>query len=227
MKAGVETVLGPVSTAAALFGTWDVGGPERQYAVAKTIAGAWRRRPWPGIGLRAYTVLAADDGTTMLHFSEVDDLVDVPPQDLTWKQEVDAAVPGIERVGVASGLLRRSTPVHGPAAEATCVVLATRKFDSPDAARADRLVDAVSESGAGVPPADGLLSAHFSVSADGSQVFDCALWVSADAHRRAVENRSAGLETNARWRQAPPWPGLVGTVFQRFRPLLRLTPSHR
>ncbi|WP_055497680.1 hypothetical protein [Streptomyces albus] len=107
------------------------------------------------------------------------------------------------------------------------MVLATRKFDSPDAARADRLVDAVSESGAGVPPADGLLSAHFSVSVDGSQVFDCALWVSADAHRRAVENRSAGLETNVRWRQAHAWPGLVGTVFQRFRPLLRLTPSHR
>lgn len=107
--------------------------------LAQAIAGAWRRRPWPGIGLRAYTVLAADDGTTMLHFSEVDDLEDVPPQDLTWKQEVDAAVPGIERVGVASNVLRCGTPVHGPAAEATCVVLATRTFDSPDAARADRL----------------------------------------------------------------------------------------
>lgn len=139
MKAGAESALGPVSTAAALFGTWDVGGPERRHASHRRSPVPGGGRPWPGIGLRAYTVLAADDGTTMLHFSEVDDLEDVPPQDLTWKQEVDAAVPGIERVGVASGVLRCGTPVHGPAAEATCVVLATRTFDSPDAARADRL----------------------------------------------------------------------------------------
>lgn len=138
MKAGAESALGPVSTAAALFGTWDVGGPERRHA-------SHRRSPVPGgagpgrASACVRTVLAADDGTTMLHFSEVDDLEDVPPQDLTWKQEVDAAVPGIERVGVASGVLRCGTPVHGPAAEAACVVLATRRFDSPDAARADRL----------------------------------------------------------------------------------------
>ncbi|UNS95273.1 antibiotic biosynthesis monooxygenase [Streptomyces tubbatahanensis] len=227
MRTGVASVLGQVSTPAAVFGSWQVGTPQRQHAVAEAIAGAWRRRPWPGPGLRSYAVLAADDGTTLLHFSQVDDLEDVPAQDLTWKQEVDAAVPGIERTGVSAGVLRRSTPAYGPAAEAACAVLVTRIFDGPDAERANRLVDAMFESSAETPAAEGLLSAHFYVSPDGATVLNYALWASADAHRQAIENRPAELEANAQWQQAHACPGLLSTSFQRFRPLLRLAPTAR
>ncbi|MGY1433730.1 antibiotic biosynthesis monooxygenase [Streptomyces reniochalinae] len=227
MRSGIESALGPVSTAAAVFGCWQVGTPQRQHVVAEAIADAWRGRPWPGPGLRSYAVLAADDGTTLLHFSQVDDLDDVPAQDLTWKQQVDAAVPGIERTGVTAGVLRRSTPAYGPAAEAACAVLVTRIFDGPDAERANRLVDAMFESSAGTPPAKGLLSAHFYVSPDGTKVFNYALWISADAHRQAIEKRPAELEANAQWQRVHAYPGLLSTSFQRFRPLLRLAPTTR
>ncbi|MFG3254698.1 antibiotic biosynthesis monooxygenase [Streptomyces sp. NPDC048172] len=205
------------------FGTWQVGTPGRQQATAEAIADAWRARPWPGPGLRSYTVLAADDATTLLHFSQVSDLDKVPAQDLAWKEEVDAAVPGIERTGVVAARLRRSTPLHGPAAGAGCVVLVTRVFDGPDTARANRLVDAMFHSSADTPPADGLLSAHFYVSTDGTRVFAYALWATAEAHREAIEHRPARLEANEQWQRAHAWPGLLSTAFQRFRPALQLT----
>ncbi|GAA2065317.1 antibiotic biosynthesis monooxygenase [Streptomyces albiaxialis] len=224
MELRVDSVPGPVTAPAALFGTWRVGTPRRQRETAEAVARAWRSRPWPGPGLRSYAVLAGDDGSTLLHASQVEDLDDVPAQDLSWKREVDAAVPGIERTGVASGRSRRGTPAYGPAAEAGCVVLVTREFDGPDTARAEGLVEALFEGSAGTPPADGLLSAHFYVSPDGSRVFNYALWTSAEAHRRAVEHPPAPLAADERWQRAHSWPGLRSTGFQRFRPLLGLAP---
>nr|WP_241265870.1 antibiotic biosynthesis monooxygenase [Streptomyces boncukensis] len=146
--------------------------------------------------------MAADDGTTLLHFSQVEDLDAVPGQDLTWKDEVDAAVPGIERVGVVAGRRRRSTPAYGASGQPSCVVLVTRVFDGPDRRRAEQLIEAMFESTSDTPPADGLLSAHFYVSPDGARVLNYALWAS--------------------WQQAHAWPGLLGTTFQRFRPVLHL-----
>ncbi|MEU9154924.1 hypothetical protein AB0D59_31280 [Streptomyces sp. NPDC048417] len=134
-------------------------------------------------------------------------------------------MPGIERVGVVAGTLRRSSPAYGPAAGAACVVLVTRVFDSPDLGRAKGLVEAMFQGSADTPSADGLLSANFYVSAEGAQVFNYALWTSADAHARAIAQRPAELEANEEWQRAHAWPGLVSTTFQRFRPLLRLTAS--
>lgn len=223
MTFGIDTAPAPVTAPAAMFGTWQVGTLQRQQAAADAIAEAWRNRPWPGPGLRSYTVLAADDDTTLLHFSQVNDLDEVPAQDLTWKQEVDAAVPDIDRTGVFAAKRRESTPTYGPAARAGCVVLVTRVFDGPDTGRANRLVDTVFRSTADTTPADGLLSAHFYVNTDGTRVFNYALWTTAEAHRQAIEHRPARLEASTQWQKAHAWPGLLDTTFQRFRPALQLT----
>ncbi|MFI7643185.1 hypothetical protein [Nonomuraea sp. NPDC049400] len=221
VQAGIAAV--PDADGMALFGTWRVGSPHRQEAAAQVTAAAWQARPWPGAGLRSYAVLAGDDGDTLLHVAQVTDPGGARGQDLSWKQEVDEAVPGIERSGITAARLQRSTPAYGPTEQAGCVVLVTRDFDDPDVERAHALVEAVFEGSAHTPPARGLIRASFYVSLDGSQVFNYALWTSADAHEEAIGNRPPQLEDNPRWRQAHAWLGLTSTTFQRFRPLLRLT----
>lgn len=221
----VETVPCPLDAAIALFGIWRVGSSERQRTAADAIAAAWDARPWPDARLHEYAVLAGDDGTTLLHFSQMDGETTGAGSDSEWKRDVDAAVPGIERHGVVACRLHRSTPAYGPAREAGCVVLVTREFDGPDVGRAERLVNTIFDGRAQTPPAAGLLAAHFYVSLDGARVFNYALWASADAHRSAIENIPASLASNAEWQQAHSWPGLVNTSFQRFRPDLLLARS--
>ncbi|MFI7153427.1 hypothetical protein ACIBO2_51650 [Nonomuraea sp. NPDC050022] len=68
---------------------------------------------------------------------------------------MDAAAPEIERAGVRPARLQRSTPAYGPADEARCVVLVTRDFDGPDIERARALVEAMFDSSAHTPPAEG------------------------------------------------------------------------
>ncbi|WP_446474081.1 hypothetical protein [Actinomadura opuntiae] len=48
-----------------------------------------------------------------------------------------------------------------------------------DGRRARALIDDLFSAGAGVPPADGMIAAHFFCSLDGSQVLNYALWTSA------------------------------------------------
>ncbi|GAA2171760.1 hypothetical protein [Actinomadura napierensis] len=216
----VGSAVDPAGSMAALFGTWRVGSPERQEAAVDAIAAAWEARPWPGENLRSYGVLAGDDGTTLLHFSVLDGPDDMSGQ--AWKREVDAAVPGIERIGVVACRLRRGTPAYGDVRDARCAVLVTREFDPPAVGSANGLVDAMFNGSADTPPAAGLISAHFYVSLDGARVFNYALWTSAEAHQRAVGNVPPALAENEQWKQAHAWRGLRSTAFQRLSPRLHL-----
>lgn len=80
-------------------------------------------------------------------------------------------MPGIERVGVVTARRHRSTPDHGDPAQARCVVLVTRVFGGPDLPRAQDLVETLFASSTGAVPADGLISAHFYITPDGTRVF--------------------------------------------------------
>jgi hypothetical protein len=219
---GGDLVGVPEDEGTVLFGTWRVGAPARQEAAVEAIASAWRARAWPGGGLRSYAVLTGEDGSSVLHVSQLAEGGGGPP-DTGWKREVDAAVPGIERDGVVASRLRTSTPAYGAAGDAGCVVLVTRVFDGPDLDRAYGLVQAMFDGGAAVPPAEGMISAHFLVSLDGARVFNYALWASVDAHREAVGSRPSELDEDPDWQRAHTWPGLLSTTFQRFRPRLHLT----
>lgn len=194
--------------------------PDRQTAAIDAIATAWQARPWPGEGLSSYAVLAGDDGDTLLHYSQTPRLDAPVRQDLTWKSDVDAAVPGINRLGVTACHLRQSTPAHAGLDDVGCLVLVTRVFDGPDLERAERLVHTMFAAGAKTPPAEGMISAHFYVSLDGTEVFNYALWTSAAAHQTAIDNVPKPLADSEEWQHAHAWPGLLTTSFQRFRPRL-------
>lgn len=207
------------------FGTWRVGTPERQRATVDAIATAWEARSWPSQGLRSYSVLAGTDGDTLLHYAQLaeENTDHTPGQHQSWKNEVDAAVPGIERVGVIGCRLYRSNVVDGPTQDPGCIVLVTRVFDSPDPERARQLVDSLFSGSAEAPTPPGLFSTHLYISTDGTRVFNYAQWISEQAHRTAIENVPQVVEGNAQWRQAHTWPGLTSTTFQRFHVELHLT----
>lgn len=207
---------------ATAFGLWQVDTAARQDTAIDAIAEAWDRRPWPGPGLATYSVLAGLDHSTLLHVAQYKD-PDAPvlPEHRSWKDEVDAAVPGLRRLGV-TGCHRHRSAVVDPAAEPGCAVLVVREFDKPDVEQARQLIDTLFHSTADRPAAEGMISAHFYVSLDGSRVFNFAYWTSEEAHRAAVEHVPDDVAANAEWQQVHEWPGLVQTTFRRFEFRLRL-----
>ncbi|MFI6420492.1 antibiotic biosynthesis monooxygenase [Streptomyces sp. NPDC050842] len=107
-RPGVGTVLAS---------TWRVGTPERQRAAVEAIRTAWESREWPELGLLSYSVFIGTDGDTLLHYSQwtaeqaYEDFVRTYRDDRN--AEIDAAVPGIERVE-----LHRYAPPSRPSAAA-------------------------------------------------------------------------------------------------------------
>ncbi|MYW66519.1 hypothetical protein GTY65_21005 [Streptomyces sp. SID8379] len=107
-------------TELALVSTWDVGGPDGQRAVLDAIERAWRTRPWPHTGLLSYGVDEGADGTTLMHRSRWRDLAayedffhgagdsDGNGRD-DRNAEIDAAVPGIRRLGLHKTRLLHSS----------------------------------------------------------------------------------------------------------------------
>jgi hypothetical protein len=170
-------------------------------------------------------VLAGTDGRLLLHRSEwaLPEPGRAVPADRSWKDEVDRAVPGIERRGVVGSLLHRARIVRADGPAPGCVVFVTREFDGPQPERARRLVDALVDSTAAAPAPAGLIAARFYVSLDGRYVHNLAEWTDADAHRAAVARPLPRSVDPARWRQVGTWPGLTETTFDRFRPALRFT----
>ena len=154
-----------------LFGIWRVRTPGRQQAAVAAIAAAWEKRTWPSDDLLSYNVFAATDGDALLHYSQWS--ADSPrPQDPAWKDDVDAAVPGVERAGVTAYRLYRGHRVL--AEEPGCVVVVARELQTPDPGSSRQLVDALFDSTAGAPSPPGLISAHFFVGLDGSRVLNYA-----------------------------------------------------
>ena len=102
---------------AVLASTWRVGTPERQRAAVEAIRTVWESREWPELGLLSYSVLIGTDGDTLLHYSQwtteqaYDDFVRTYRDDRN--AEIDAAVPGVERVE----LHRYTLPYRAAAAE--------------------------------------------------------------------------------------------------------------
>ncbi|MFG3493470.1 antibiotic biosynthesis monooxygenase [Streptomyces sp. NPDC047928] len=209
--------------------TWRVGTPERQRAAVDAVARTWRSRPWPYDGLLSYSVLIGEDGDTLLHYSQWRGEEHFQEYVRSYRDErnaeIDAAVPGIERVALESYTLHRST---SPAADATpapgCVVIVEVRFDGPDAARQRHWVDLVFDALDSDPaPAPGGISGHFHTSLDGTRVLNYAEWESADAHRRALAGPGDGVGSGTpQWRAVQRHPGVVGSTVTRYAPALSL-----
>lgn len=169
--------------------TWDVGTPERQRAAVAAIEASWSGRAWPSSGLESYSVFAGEDGRTLAHYSQ---WASEEAYQRYFREkrdernaEIDAAVPGIERIALHRYTHHRSTGAPATALTALpgCVVLTDVVFDVPDVARARAWADAAAE--AGGSGAEGPAARHFHVALDGSRVLELALWESAEQHAAA------------------------------------------
>lgn len=167
MKAHVDATTLPDPARAdgglVFLSTWSTGTPERQRATVDAIATAWGSRPWPHEGLLSYTVYAGADGSTVAHRSHWRD--EEAYQDFfahgrdERNAEIDAAVPGIERLGLRKTRLRDGMArAAGDARTAGAVVIA--------------------EGEAGAEAAPGLISVHFHVTTDGGRVLRYEEWES-------------------------------------------------
>ncbi|MFJ8809155.1 antibiotic biosynthesis monooxygenase [Streptomyces sp. NPDC102490] len=217
---------------APFFSTWRVGTPERQRQTVDAIARTWESRPWPAEDLRGYHVYTGHDGSTLLHHSQwaseqaYEGFVKTHRQERV--DEIDTAVPGIERLGLGRYRhYRAATREAGAAAVVPgCVVIVEVEFEGPDPDRQRAWVDAVFEALESEPrPRPGGLSAHFHLSTDGTRVLNYAEWESARAHIDALAAPGDGVgSATPQWERVQHWPGLKSSTVSRYDHALGLVP---
>ncbi|WP_329277496.1 antibiotic biosynthesis monooxygenase [Streptomyces sp. NBC_00691] len=215
---------------AVLVSTWKVGTPERQRAAVDAIRTAWESREWPDLGLLSYSVYAGTDGETLLHYSQwteekaYEDFVRTYRDDRN--AEIDAAVPGVERVE-----LRRYAPIHRSAVlDATStgelpgvVVIVEADFDRPDAGLRRAWVETVFtalDEDAALRPGTSATSVQFHLSTDGGRVLNYAEWESGRAHEEWLADEG---RLSPAWARVHHHPGLVGSRVKRYTPALSLS----
>ncbi|MFF7445177.1 MULTISPECIES: antibiotic biosynthesis monooxygenase [unclassified Streptomyces] len=211
-------------TGAPFFSTWRVGTPERQARAVEAIARTWESRPWGSAELLGYHVYAGHDGTTLMHHSQWRSEEGYEAFFTTRRQErndeIDTAVPGIERVRLERYRLRRSHLRSAGDTREPGLIVTVRIDFAPDAAEkradwVDLVVDAL-----GGPDADpGLISAHFHLSTDGTHVLNYAEWESDQAYDQAI-----GGPESPQWERVRTYPGVLGFTGSRYRHVLGLVP---
>ncbi|MFF3556945.1 antibiotic biosynthesis monooxygenase [Streptomyces tsukubensis] len=222
--------------------TWDVGTPERQRAALAAVETAWTSRAWPAVGLLSYTVHIGEDGRTLLHYSQWTDEEAYERFCADYRDErnaeIDAAVPGIERVALYTYDLYRGG-LSDPADRRIpgAVVAVEAEFDGPDRERAEAWVDGVLAALAsdpairrGAPVADrphfGGISGWFHLTADGSRMLNYAEWESAEAHAAALAGPGEGIGSDTEeWRKVHAFPGIRSGQVRRFTPGVSLRPG--
>ncbi|MFB6791901.1 antibiotic biosynthesis monooxygenase [Streptomyces olivaceus] len=217
---------------APFFSTWRVGTPERQRLTVDAIARTWERRPWPAEGLRGYHVYTGHDGSTLLHHSQwvseqaYEAFVKTHRQERV--DEIDTAVPGIERLGLGRYRRYRSgAREDGAAVTPGCVVIVDVEFEGPDPDRQRAWVDSVFEAlESERAPHLGGIGAHFHLGTDGTRVLNYAEWESAQAHLDALTAPGDGVgSATAQWERVRNWPGLKSSTVSRYDHALGLVPD--
>ncbi|MFE7777559.1 antibiotic biosynthesis monooxygenase [Streptomyces sp. NPDC057445] len=213
--------------------SWRVGTPERQKAAVEAMAAAWQRGDWPDPGLLSYSVYTSNDGETLLHYTQwaSDEAFEEFLRTRrafkeTWNAEVDAAVPGIERLGLHAYELYRSGGRRGSDDRTPgCVVIVEVEFDGPDAARQRAWVDAVFAALASDPHTPpGGMAAHFHTGTDGTRVVNYAEWESEQAHKDALEAPGDGVGSRTeQWERVQRHPGLRSSRVTRYTPALSMS----
>ncbi|MCH6160959.1 antibiotic biosynthesis monooxygenase [Streptomyces marispadix] len=214
----------------AFFSRWHLPGPEAGRAALDAIAAVWEREPWPSPGLLGYHLYEGEDGGTLLHHSQWtgEDAYEDYVRDHrgTRNEEIDAAVPGIERLGLGRYRHYRGGRAEGDSRVPGCVVTVSVEFDGPDPDRQRAWVDAVFEALRTDPqPPPGGVSAHFHLSTDGERVLNYAEWESAQAHADALAAPGRGIGgPTAEWERVQRFPGLKRSSVRRYRHVYGLVP---
>ncbi|MCL8010792.1 antibiotic biosynthesis monooxygenase [Streptomyces sp. AS02] len=216
---------------APFFSTWRVGTPLRQRQTVEAIAATWQRRPWPADGLLGYHVYTGHDASTLLHYSQwrseeaFEAFTKVHRQERV--DEIDTAVPDIERLWLGRYRHYRSLGRPDDTRVPGCVVIVDIEFDGPDPDRQRGWVDAVLEALESDPnPHPGGISGHFHLSTDGTRVLNYAEWESAQAHIEALGAPGDGIGSATElWQRVQSWPGLKHSTVSRYDHALGLVPD--
>jgi hypothetical protein len=227
---------------------WRVSTPEQQRAAVEAVGRAWRSREWPDPGPLSYSVLTGNDGVSLFHYSQWRDAEAARGFVRTHRgernAEIDAAVPGIERVGLEVYELYRSESAdrHPPGSRSPdsssagdggaggvsrvpgCVVIVDVEFVGADAARQRDWTDAVFDAIESDPDvAPGGIAAHFHVSTNGTRVLNYAEWETAQAHADALGAPGDGVGSSTeQWARVRNYPGLKGSTVNRYTPAISL-----
>ncbi|MFE0674952.1 hypothetical protein [Streptomyces sp. NPDC058867] len=211
-------------TGAPFFSTWRVGSPERQAETVEAVARTWERRPWGSADLLGYHLYAGHDGTTLLHHSQWRSEQGYEAFVKTRRQErndeIDTAVPGIERVRLDRYRRYRSRERAAGDTRVPGLIVTVRIDFEPDAAgRRTDWVDLVLDALAGPDADPGLISAHFHLGADGTHVLNYAEWENDRAYDEAI-----GGPESPPWERVRTYPGVKGFSGSRYRHALGLVP---
>lgn len=217
---------------APFFSTWRVGTPERQRETVEVIAATWERRAWPAEGGLGYFVYAGHDGTTLLHHSqwarEQDYEAFVKTQRQERVDEIDTAVPGIERVALDRYRRYRSHErAAGDTRVAGLVVIVRIDFEEGGVEERRPWVDLVLDALTVPPESDrGLISAHFHLSQDGTHVLNYAEWESAESYDAAGAAPGEGIGSpGPEWERIRTYPAVKEFTARRYSYVLGLVPE--
>jgi hypothetical protein len=141
--------------------------------------------------------------------------------------EIDRAVPGIERIGL--GRYRRYRSLERAAGDTRVpglVVTVEIEFEAAAAGRRSAWVDLVLEALADDPAGNpGLISAHFHLNDDGTKVLNYAEWESAEAYDKALAAPGEGVGSGTDdWERVRTFPGVTGFTGSRYTYALGLEP---
>ncbi|WP_055534101.1 antibiotic biosynthesis monooxygenase [Streptomyces graminilatus] len=217
---------------APFFSTWRVGTPERQREAVDAIAATWERQTWPVGGGLGYFVYAGHDGTTLLHHSqwarEQDYEAFLKTQRQARVDEIDTAVPGIERVALDRYRRYRSKArAAGDTRVPGLVVTVRIDFEEGAAERRREWVDLVFDAMSEPLESDrGLISAHFHLSQDGTHVLNYAEWESPESYDVAIAGPGEGAgSASEAWERVRTYPAVKSVTGSRYSYVLGLVPE--
>ncbi|GAB3705615.1 hypothetical protein [Nocardiopsis oceani] len=169
---------------------WVLRTPERQRAAADALVESWRSSDWPPC-LHSYSILIGTDGSTLHHYSRWEGERAFADFQARQRDErvapVDESVPGIVRQGLQRYRPYRGTQVSEPTVSPGTVVIVTGTFANSTEIKAfiDGMLD--SDTPDDEPTgSDGLVSAHFHVSLDGTGLLNYAQWTDDVAYRKGM-----------------------------------------
>ena len=207
----------------AVLNRWVTTVPEQQRSLADASLGAWGNTSWPA-GLRSVNCFVSTNGDTVFTYEQWSGDQDLAAFSAAGRAENDRAVtaehdktehsdPFVCRLHRSSIMDTTSTP--------GCVVVTTFAFEEAETARA--WADAICHADATQPePTPGLISRHFLISPDGTQVLNYSEWLDEDAHRGFLENPVQTPE----WQRVDEFTGLTHGPGRRCRPHGALTATH-
>lgn len=191
---------------------WHAPGRDAARALLDEVSDRWAAAVWPD-GLLSFHAYLGTDGDTVLTY--VQSARPTAHHDLVRTLQGPAAAAAVSyRLHTSVVLDRTGTP---PGA----VVVATFDVDGADAQ--ERIIESVARAVTDAPAEqrDGMLSAHFHASTDGSRVLNYAEWTSDEAHVAFLE----GAARAATLRATGATPGVRPIGFRRFHLHHGITPD--